>query len=86
MSDAPSRIMAWPDYPDGWMTGSWSANQYHTDLAVPYMRADLSDALIREAVAALEGVIHVADRDTDIFNAARATLAKLRAHLEGEKE
>ena len=54
MSDAPERIAVWPDFV--WhpsMTGQWSANT-HPDNAVAYVRADLSDALLREAMAALD--------------------------------
>lgn len=54
MSDAPERIAVWPDFvghPS--MTGQWSANT-HPDNAVAYVRADLSDALLREAMAALD--------------------------------
>ena len=53
MSDAPERIAVWPDFvghPS--MTGQWSANT-HPDNAVAYVRADLSDALLREAMEAL---------------------------------
>ena len=69
-------------------------------------RADLSDALLREAVEALGKLHHAVCGDTgfahcvrldsgmaypwpaldDADEIARATLAKLRAHLEGEKE
>ncbi len=52
--DAPERIAVWPDFvghPS--MTGQWSANT-HPDNAVAYVRADLSDALLREAMAALD--------------------------------
>lgn len=56
MSDAPERIAVWPDFvghPS--MTGQWSANT-HPDNAVAYVRADLSDALLREAMAALKSI------------------------------
>ena len=101
MSDAPERIAVWPDFvghPS--MTGQWSANT-HPDNAVAYVRADLSDALLREAAdvlgwydeqSRLARLIHSegdAGRQAiaaDGGGRASATLAKLRAHLEGEKE
>ncbi len=106
MSDAPERIAVWPDFV--WhpsMTGQWSANT-HPDNAVAYVRADLSDALLREAMEALGKLHHAVCGETGFAqcvrvdsktlypwpaldvadHAARATLAKLRQHLEGEKE
>ena len=61
MSDLPARIAVWPDFvghPS--MTGQWSANT-HPDNAVAYVRADLSDALLREAMEALGGVMAACD-------------------------
>lgn len=96
MSDAPERIAVWPDFvghPS--MTGQWSANT-HPDNAVAYVRADLSDALLREAAEVLDWyaensrlarLIHSEGdkgRNTiaqDGGKQARATLAKLREHL-----
>lgn len=54
MSDAPDRIAAWPDFDGQYsVTGQWSTNT-HPENAVAYVRADLSDALLREAVEVLE--------------------------------
>lgn len=54
MSDAPDRIAAWPDFDGQYsVTGQWSTNT-HPENAVAYVRADLSDALLREAMAALD--------------------------------
>ena len=75
-------------------------NYYHQQ--VEYVRADLSDALLREAMEALgklhhavcceTGFVHCVRLDSglaypwpaldDADEIARATLAKLRAHLE----
>ena len=105
MSDLPARIAVWPDFvghPS--MTGQWSANT-HPDNAVAYVRADLSDALLREAMEVLGKLHHAVCGETgfahcvrldsglaypwpaldDADETARATLAKLRAHL-GEME
>ena len=85
MSDLPARIAVWPDFvghPS--MTGQWSANT-HPDNAVAYVRADLSYALLREARGVLDYLAGNPTRATAVFDAARATLAKLKAHL-GEKE
>ncbi|EEW57098.1 conserved hypothetical protein [Ruegeria sp. TrichCH4B] len=35
----PNEIAAWPTFPDGCVTGSWSANQHHQD-AVAYVRKE----------------------------------------------
>lgn len=35
----PNEIAAWPEFPDGCVTGSWSANQHHQD-AVAYVRKE----------------------------------------------
>jgi hypothetical protein len=107
MSDAPERIAVWPDFvghPS--MTGQWSANT-HPDNAVAYVRADLSDALLREAVEALDDArqslvdsseeiaelrLTLSKTDlelpwlSDAIDKQTIALAKLRAHLEGEKE
>ena len=102
MSDAPERIAVWPDFvghPS--MTGQWSANT-HPDNAVAYVRADLSDALLREAMDALGMAVDDLDEwvacgdslaqagfnmdgTADCAERARATLAKLRQHLEESK-
>ena len=107
MSDVPKRIAVWPDFvghPS--MTGQWSANT-HPDNAVAYVRADLSDALLREAMEALQWLREVTeppDRNcschrsapcgwceqyaavAEAHEEARATLAKLRAHLDGRAD
>ena len=101
MSDAPDRIAAWPDFDGQYsVTGQWSTNT-HPENAVAYVRADLSDALLREAMAVLakaqdqscEGFCeqlpqadtYTPDMDLDCATCfLRPTLAKLRAHLEGD--
>ena len=91
MSDVPERIAVWPDFvghPS--MTGQWSANT-HPDNAVAYVRADLSDALLREAMAVLHQYIsdmrYPPERDSRDRRIAwaQATLAKLRAHMGEDK-
>jgi len=104
MSDAPERIIAWAN--------SVGGRYWHPDplarTGLPhttYIRRDLSDALLREAVAALGKLHHavcgetgfaqcVRDDSKTLYpwpaldvadHAARATLAKLRAHLEEQK-
>ena len=76
----------------------WARSAYVPNKGdVLVVRADLSDALLREAMEVLEYLagenrddVRVAlagnpTRTTAVFDAASATLAKLRAHL-GEKE
>ena len=89
MSDAAERI--WATCGEYWRYPTFK------DDKTEYVRADLSDALLREAMEALEnrdGGRH--DDDCKAFrpingmcncghDEARTTLAKLRAHL-GEKE
>ena len=97
MSDMPSRVRLDPDYNGhqrqvvGWASDVPVDDEHGW---TEYVRADLPDALLREAMGALENAMgHL---DTPISrrkigidpNAgwlldARATLAKLRAHLEG---
>lgn len=61
MSDAPDRIAAWPDFDGQYsVTGQWSTNT-HPENAVAYVRADLSDALLREAVEALQWLREVTE-------------------------
>jgi len=102
MSDAPDRIWAVPEYnctvymsgnsPITAQTGPFE-HRLHGQAAA-YVRADLSDALLREAMEALENAMgHLdtpisrrkigIDPNAEWLLAARATLAKLRAHLEG---
>ena len=38
-ANMPREIAAWPDFPDGCVTGSWSANQHHQD-AIAYVRKE----------------------------------------------
>ena len=71
MSDAPERIAVWPDFvghPS--MTGQWSANT-HPDNAVAYVRADLSDALLREAMEALGKLHHAVCGETGFAHCVR---------------
>jgi hypothetical protein len=61
----PDEITAWPS-DVGPMTGSWSANTYHDERAVTYVRGDAAQAI---RAAALEGaathIITEAERLTD---------------------
>ena len=71
MSDAPERIAVWPDFvghPS--MTGQWSANT-HPDNAVAYVRADLSDALLREAMEVLGKLHHAVCGETGFAHCVR---------------
>ena len=101
MSDAPERIWATED------RENYGEDRFHTTRPMrgltEYIRADLSDALLREAMEALGMAVDDLDEwvacgdslaqagfnmdgTADCAERARATLAKLRAHLEGEKE
>ena len=110
MRDAPDRIWAVPEYnctvymsgnsPITAQTGPFEHHRHGK--AVAYVRADLSGALLREAVEALGKLHHAVCGETGFAqcvrgdsktlypwpaldvadHAARATLAKLRAHLE----
>ena len=65
--DAPKRIWAWPDYTEGWMTGSWSANTYSAEPVCEYILAaeharivtekDARIARLREANGILEDAL-----------------------------
>ena len=102
MSEAPERLLL--ELRQGMTFDAWSEcrdPRYARSEPVEYIRADLSDALLREAMDALICVIPThrfvgnfcwcpAARDADAGHTAdclkaRATLAKLRAHL-GEKK
>lgn len=66
----PNEIAAWPEFPDGCVTGSWSANQHHQD-AVAYVRKD-------------PALRHSDDTAVDRFAAAmKAKLAAKRADGRG---
>ena len=41
MTEAPERIWVWPHF-DGWITGQWSANTYHDERTIEYVRADIA--------------------------------------------
>lgn len=107
MSDAPERITAWGDQATlgvVYKAGPRPMQNMVPFRATEYTRADLSDALLREAVEALEeiavrdslptpsfggvklGQYAYINRAGPLAEIARATLAKLRAHLEGETE
>lgn len=105
MSDAPERVWIDPERCPIHYTACPSEATPHD---VAYIRADLSDALIREAMEALGGVMTACDQGRMVaktgvggmtieanirgsvymgvpawpIEEARATLAKLRAHLE----
>jgi len=113
MSEAPERIWAVPEYnctvymsgnsPITAQTGPFEHHRHGK--AAAYVRADLSDALLREAVEALGKLHHAVCGETgfahcvrldsgmaypwpalnDADETARATLAKLRAHLGEDK-
>lgn len=104
MSNAPERISL--ELRQGLSDDFWSEcrdPRYAKSEPVAYVRADLSDALLREAMEALGMAVDDLDEwvacgdsldqagfnmdgTADCAERARATLAKLRAHLEGEKE
>lgn len=66
----PNEIAAWPTFPDGCVTGSWSANQHRQD-AVAYVRKELAPR-------------HPDDAAVDRFAAAmKAKLAAKRADGRG---
>lgn len=82
MRDAPDRI--WIDLERTPSRHTCSPSEA-TPHDVEYVRADLSDALLREAMEALGAALLWTDEEHDVADfrdAARATLAKLRAHLE----
>ena len=109
MSDAPEILWLWPAEPEDGVDKfvSFPGQRYPsgstTYIRADVVRADLSDALLREAVEALGMAVDDLDEwvacgdslaqagfnmdgTADCAERARATLAKLRAHLEGEKE
>jgi hypothetical protein len=47
MTDAPTRIWAWPHF-DGWITGDWSANTYHDDRTVEYILAAEHERIVAD--------------------------------------
>ena len=94
MREAPDRI--WATCGEYWRDPTFKNDK------TEYVRADLSDALLREAMEALlaaadeldfawcevDELTSVLSRENKsnvgvVANRARATLAKLRAHLEG---
>lgn len=102
MSDAPERIWCLPGETDDLRLNPKDWARPCND-AIPYIRADLVDALIREAVEALEKTrdsmcegfcgdlssfdIYHPDMGLDCAVCSlRPHIAKLRAHLDGEKE
>ena len=104
MCDAPELLWLWPAEPEDGVDKFVSfPGQPYPSGSTTYIRADLSDALLREAKAVLakaqdqscEGFCeqlpqadtYTPDMDLDCATCfLRPTLAKLRAHLEGEKE
>ena len=103
MCDAPELLWLWPAEPEDGVDKFVSfPGQPYPSGSTTYIRADLSDALLREAMAALGKLHHavcgetgfaqcVRDDSKTLYpwpaldvadHAARATLAKLRAHLE----
>ena len=96
MSDAPERISL--ELLQGMADDFWSEcrdPRYAKSAPVAYVRADrleAQEALLREAMAALHQYVndmrYPPERDSRDRRIAwaQATLAKLRAHLEGEKE
>lgn len=81
MSDAPDRIAAWPDFDGQYsVTGQWSTNT-HPENAVAYVRADLSDALLREAVEALDDARQSLVDSSEEIAELRLTLSKTDLEL-----
>jgi len=96
--DAPIQIGLMRGFPGRWRL--WTREDDETtDLAVRYIRADLYDALLREAMGALGMAVDDLDEwvacgdslakagfnmdgTADCAERARATLAKLRSHLD----
>ena len=108
MCDAPERLLL--ELRQGMTFDAWSEcrdPRYARSEPVEYIRADLSDALLREAVDALDDArqslvdsseeiaelrLTLSKTDlelpwlSDAIDKQTIALAKLRAHLEGEKE
>ena len=108
MCDAPERLLL--ELRQGMTFDAWSEcrdPRYARSEPVEYIRADLSDALLREAVEALDDArqslvdsseeiaelrLTLSKTDlelpwlSDAIDKQTIALAKLRAHLEGEKE
>ena len=110
MSDAPEILWLWPAEPEDGVDKfvSFPGQRYPsgstTYIRADVVRADLSDALLREAMEVLGKLHHAVCGETgfahcvrldsglaypwpaldDADEPARATLAKLRAHLEGD--
>ena len=108
MSEAPERLLL--ELRQGMTFDAWSEcrdPRYARSEPVEYIRADLSDALLREAVDALDDArqslvdsseeiaelrLTLSKTDlelpwlSDAIDKQTIALAKLRAHLEGEKE
>ncbi|WP_065321733.1 hypothetical protein [Tritonibacter mobilis] len=59
----PNEIAAWPEFPDGCVTGSWSANQHHQD-AVAYVRKEPAPRQsVQEAAKVLLEWLHCGPED-----------------------
>jgi len=113
MSDAPEILWLWPAEPEDGVDKfvSFPGQRYPsgstTYIRADVVRADLSDALLREAVAALDDArqslvdsseeiaelrLTLSKTDlelpwlSDAIDKQTIAIAKLRAHLEGEKE
>ena len=107
MCDAPERLLL--ELRQGMTFDAWSEcrdPRYARSEPVEYIRADLSDALLREAMEALGKLHHAVCGETgfahcvrldsgmaypwpaldDADETARATLAKLWAHLDGRAD
>lgn len=94
MSEAPELLWLWPAEPEDGVDKfvSFPGQPYPsgstTYIRADVVRADLSDALLREAMEALGAALLWTDEEHDVADfrdAAEDTLAKLREHM-GETE
>lgn len=79
MTDAFTKIWVWPDFPEGWLTGQWSASRRaDRDNMVPYILAAEHERLMTERDAEI-----VRLREALEWYGEQARLARL-IHSEGD--
>lgn len=83
MADAFTKIWVWPDFPEGWLTGQWSASRRaDRDNMVPYILTTEHERLLAEREVEISQARGTAEYWKAEHLAGNNEIVRLRAALE----
>lgn len=81
MTNMPNKIIAWPDFPDGCVTGRWSANTYYSELAVEYRRTDAPPVTVGDLTEWVERLVQLVGYEAEDNQSIIHLEAEIRAAI-----